>query len=55
MYAAFGTKRDLLADVVRAAVRGDEAAPVTEQRGPAAAMAAAGQHDQLRLFAFTSC
>jgi len=51
VYAIFGSKPGLLADLVSAAVRGDESTPVQEQSGPAAVRAATDQREQLRLFA----
>ncbi len=51
VYARFGNKRGLLGELVRRAVRGDDPAPVPEQRGPRAVAAASDQHAQLRLFA----
>jgi AcrR family transcriptional regulator len=51
VYGRFGTKRALLGELVRRAVRGDDSAPVPEQRGPRAVAAATDQHEQLRLFA----
>ena len=51
VYGHFGNKRALLGDLVRRAVRGDDPAPVPEQKGPKALSAATDQHEQLRLFA----
>lgn len=51
VYARFGTKRAVLGELVRGAVRGDDQAPVPEQSGPRAIAAATDQHEQLRLFA----
>jgi len=51
VYARFGTKRALLGELCRRAVRGDDSAPVPEQAGPRAIAAATDQHEQLRLFA----
>ena len=51
VYARFGNKRTLLGELVRRAVRGDDQAPVLEQAGPRAVVAASDQHEQLRLFA----
>lgn len=51
VYARFGTKRALLGELCRRAVRGDDTAPVPEQAGPRAVAAATDQHEQLRLFA----
>ena len=51
VYAHFGSKRALLDELVRRAVRGDETVPVLEQKGPRAVAAATDQHEQLRLFA----
>ena len=41
----------MLGELVRRAVRGDDPAPVPEQQGPRAIIAATDQHEQLRLFA----
>src|SRR5690348_3141604 len=51
IYARFGNKRTLLGELVRRAVRGDDAAPVLEQSGPRAVAASSDQHEQIRLFA----
>ena len=51
VYARFGNKRALLGELVRRAIRGDDPAPVPEQKGPRAVSAATDQHEQLRLFA----
>jgi len=51
IYARFQNKRTLLGELVRRAVRGDDPAPVPEQKGPRALAAATDQHEQLRLFA----
>ena len=51
VYGHFGTKRVLLGELVRRAVRGPDPAPVPEQKGPRALAATANQHEQLRLFA----
>lgn len=51
VYARFGNKRSLLGELVKRAVRGDESAPVPEQRGPRAIAASTDQREQLRLFA----
>lgn len=51
IYAHFKNKRTLLGELVRRAVRGDDARPVPEQRAPRALAASRSQHDQLRLFA----
>ncbi len=51
VYGHFGNKRSLLGELVRSAVRGDDPAPVPEQKGPRAVAAATDQHEQLRLFA----
>ena len=51
VYARFGNKRTLLGELVRRAVRGDDAAPVPEQAGPRAIASESDQHEQLRLFA----
>jgi AcrR family transcriptional regulator len=50
VYGHFGTKRSLLGELMRRAVRGDEAAPVPEQRGPRAIAASTDQREQLRIF-----
>ena len=51
IYARFQTKRKLLGELVRRAVRGEDQAPVPKQAGPRAIVAAGDQHEQLRLFA----
>mgnify|MGYP001234939501 CR=1 FL=1 len=51
VYARFTTKRRLLGEVMRRAVRGDDPLPVPEQEGPRAVAAATDQREQLRLFA----
>jgi AcrR family transcriptional regulator len=51
VYGHFGNKRALLGELVRRAVRGDDPAPVPEQKGPKAVAAASDQREQLRLFA----
>ncbi|MCA1683032.1 MAG: TetR/AcrR family transcriptional regulator [Actinobacteria bacterium] len=51
IYARFRNKRTLLGELVSAAVRGDDPAPVPEQAGPRAIVAATDQNEQLRLFA----
>jgi AcrR family transcriptional regulator len=51
VYAHFGNKRALLGELVQRAVRGDDAAPVPEQRGPRAIAAESDQREQLRMFA----
>jgi AcrR family transcriptional regulator len=51
VYARFGSKRTLLGELVRRAVRGDDPRPVPEQEGPRALAAATDQREQLRLFA----
>lgn len=51
IYGRFGTKRALLGELVRRAVRGDDSSPVPEQRGPRAVAASTDQREQLRLFA----
>lgn len=52
IYATFGTKRALLEELVRKAVRGDRPdQPLLEQTGPAAIAAAGDQHRQIALFA----
>jgi AcrR family transcriptional regulator len=50
VYGHFGTKRSLLGELMRRAVRGDETAPIPEQRGPRAIAAATDQREQLRIF-----
>ena len=51
IYGHFGSKRVLLGELVRRAVRGVDPAPVPEQKVPRALSAVADQHEQLRLFA----
>lgn len=52
VYAAFRNKRTLVGELVRAAVRGDDAArPASEQAGARAVAAAPDQAQQIRLFA----
>jgi AcrR family transcriptional regulator len=51
VYAHFGNKRTLLGELMRRAVRGDDAAPVPEQRGPRAIAGEIDQREQLRMFA----
>ncbi len=52
VYAVFGGKAALFAEVVRAAVRRDAPdTPLVEQRGPQGVAAASGQREVLRLFA----
>jgi AcrR family transcriptional regulator len=51
VYAGFRNKRTLLGELIRAAVRGNDGAPVPEQAGPRAVAAASDQREQLRLFA----
>jgi AcrR family transcriptional regulator len=51
VYAHFGNKRTLLGELMRRAVRGDDAAPVPEQRGPRAIALETDQREQLRMFA----
>lgn len=51
VYARFRNKRNLLGELVRGAVRGDDPRPVPEQDGPRAIAATTDQHEQLRLFA----
>jgi AcrR family transcriptional regulator len=51
VYARFDTKRALLGELVRRAVRGDDPAAVPEQAGPRALAAITDQHEQLRRFA----
>ncbi len=51
VYARFRSKRNLLGELVRRAVRGDDPRPVPEQDGPRALAATTDQHEQLRLFA----
>ncbi len=51
VYARFGNKRTVLGELVGRAVRGDDPAPVPDQAGPRAILAATDQREQLRLFA----
>lgn len=51
VYATFRNKRQLLAEAVRFAVRAGADEPLLVQAGPRAVRDAAGQADQLRLFA----
>jgi len=51
VYARFGTKRTLLGELVRRAVRGGDPRPVPEQEAPRVLAAATDQREQLRLFA----
>jgi AcrR family transcriptional regulator len=51
VYARFGSKRALLGELVRQAVRGDDSRPVPEQDAPRAIAAETDQRTQLRLFA----
>ena len=51
VYARFQNKRNLLGELVRRAVRGDDPRPVPEQDGPRVLAATTDQHEQLRLFA----
>jgi AcrR family transcriptional regulator len=51
VYAHFANKRTLLGELVRRAVRGDDARPVPEQEAPQRILAATDQRQQLRLFA----
>ncbi len=51
VYARFQSKRNLLGELVRRAVRGDDPRPVPEQDGPRVLAATTDQHEQLRLFA----
>jgi AcrR family transcriptional regulator len=51
VYARFRTKRALLGEVAQRAVRGEDAAPVTGQRGFAAVVEERDQREQLRMFA----
>jgi AcrR family transcriptional regulator len=51
VYARFANKRTLLGELVRRAVRGDDASPVPDQAGPRAVAAATDPHEQLQLFA----
>jgi AcrR family transcriptional regulator len=51
VYAAFGNKRTLVGELVRASVRGGDDAPAAEQAGARAVAAAPGQPERLRLFA----
>ena len=55
VYAVFGNKRTLLAEVMRRAVRGDHPVPVLEQPGPRAVAAASDPRERLRLFAADVC
>ena len=51
IYGHFGSKRALLGELVRQAVRGAGPAPVPKQKVPRALAAVADQEEQLRLFA----
>ena len=51
VYARFQNKRNLLGELVRRAVRGDDPRPVPEQDGPRVLAGTTDQHEQLRLFA----
>lgn len=51
VYARFRTKRTLLGELVRRAVRGPDPRPIPEQEGPRRLAAASDQHEQLRIFA----
>lgn len=51
VYARFQTKRNLLGELVRRAVRGDDPRAVLEQDGPRSLAAVTDQREQLRLFA----
>jgi AcrR family transcriptional regulator len=51
VYGHFGSKRVLLGDLFRRAVRGEDTAPVPEQRVPRTLAARTDQREQLRLFA----
>jgi len=51
VYGHFGSKRVLLGELFRGAVRGQDAAPVSEQRVPKSLAAVADQREQLRIFA----
>ena len=51
VYAAFGTKAALLAEVVSAAARGGDDRAIAEQEGPKLVAAAATHREQLDLFA----
>jgi AcrR family transcriptional regulator len=51
VYGHFGSKRALFGDLFRRAVRGEDQAPVPEQRVPRTLAAVADQSAQLRLFA----
>ncbi len=51
VYATFRSKRRLLAEAVRFAVRGGEGRPLLEQAEPQAVRGATDQTEQLRLFA----
>jgi AcrR family transcriptional regulator len=51
VYGHFGSKRGLLGDLFRRAVRGDDAEPVPEQRVPRTLATVGDQREQLRMFA----
>jgi AcrR family transcriptional regulator len=51
VYAHFGSKRSLLGELFRRAVRGADPAPVPEQNVPRRLAAVTDQREQLRLFA----
>lgn len=51
IYARFGSKRALLGELMRQAVRGGDPRPVPEQETPRAIAAEPDQREQLRLFA----
>jgi AcrR family transcriptional regulator len=51
VYAAFRTKRGLLGELVRSAVRGESDLPVAQQPAARAVESVADQREQLRLFA----
>jgi len=51
VYGRFATKRALLGELVRGAVRGRDPAPVPEQKAPRALAAITDQREQLRRFA----
>ena len=51
IYGHFGSKRVLLGELVRRAVRGPDPAPVPQQKVPRTLAAVTDQHEQLRLFA----
>jgi TetR/AcrR family transcriptional regulator of autoinduction and epiphytic fitness len=51
VYGHFGSKRVLLGALFRRSVRGEDKAPVPEQRGPRTLVAVTDQREQLRLFA----